>query len=176
MMIISDSRGSNILFAMDSTEDEVAACYIQQKSLEEDNQEKLLEKEPGEVDDPSPPKADILDVSLEDAEEPGETAPGSSPPGEAAAGSSPSGAPATSTGAATPAGDGQDSSHTREVIGSKISNTNPTEDVLTTETSPNPSQGGIPITNNKISRYLAAKENSPKTPLPNLIAGGGGHT
>jgi hypothetical protein len=180
MMIISDSRGTGILSAMESTEDKVAACYTQQKSLEEDDQEKLLEKEPGEVDDPSPPKADILDVTMEDAEEPGETASGETASGASASGSSLPGAAtagSSAPGAATVtyAGEGKGSSLTREVTGSKNSNTNPAEDVSLIVTGPNQNQGGIPSTNNKISRYLAAKENSPKTPLPNLIAGGGEH-
>jgi hypothetical protein len=59
---------------MSSTEkkvylDEVARCYNKQKNLEEEEEEKLLEKEPGEEDGETPLPG-ILDVSMEDASEP----------------------------------------------------------------------------------------------------------
>jgi hypothetical protein len=55
---------------MGSTEDSVASCYDEQKRLEQEEQDKLLEREPGEAEDEGVPKADILDISMEDQEAP----------------------------------------------------------------------------------------------------------
>jgi hypothetical protein len=162
---------------MESTEDDVAAIYSQQRNLEEDDQEKLLEKEPGEVDDPTPPKPDILDVSMEDQEERSVVPPPPPPPPP------PSGTEV------------QRREKSREVSGSQsLSITNPNTDVVPSRGTANPNEGdganttnptrgvvqvgvnmdttnpirGVgPVTHsNKTARYLAARDNSTTVTTP----------
>jgi hypothetical protein len=52
----------------ESTEDPVAICYDEQKRLEQEEQDKLLAREPGETEEDAVPRADILDVSMEEQE------------------------------------------------------------------------------------------------------------
>jgi hypothetical protein len=176
------------LLAMDSTE--VEECYKQQKSLEEE--EKLLEREPGEEDDSVPPRTDLLDVSMEEppqdqeraittVTDPIRGAEGSvthiiltiSNPVE---GEMPVGAGA-GTGSISGAGTGTSTNTgTPEEIVNRNSGTAPENNANSNGSAvSNPTaNSNRSATSNKKSLYLATKKAAGTTTLPNLFGEGGG--
>jgi hypothetical protein len=172
-----------IVSNMDNTE-EATRVYQEQKALEEEEQERLLEKEPGEKDDDALPKVDILDVSMEDQEE----------------GVPPVPPPVAST---TPTNDIRQGSHSKsnpkegEKIGTISSHANPnvganpnkgdkSKDSVSaanpnmganniptnTGNGANPSKGAS-TTSNKVKIYLATRNNAVTSKPTNLFGGVG---
>jgi hypothetical protein len=149
-----------------STDDSVKDCYEEQRNLEQEEQEKLLAREPGETDAEEGVRPEILDVSMEEPEENTEQAPPLPPP-----------TPPPAAPPATPA-------PKRDVSQSRSSNSNRSD----MSNNPNPSEGGSNITNpttseanpnmgansvsNKVKLYTAAKNGSAVAFLPNLFGGG----
>jgi hypothetical protein len=171
----------------------VVGCYAKQRELEEEEQEKLLAVEPGESEDVTPPREDILEVSME--EQPGT---GQSTEGVAAPNKTPERAPQPE-GAPTAALRDMSLSNTgtnlnRGVVSNNAPKPNPNKggEGNNTSTKPNPNEGGegsstanISVgdpnlnkggNSNKVELYLSTKSRAASVTLPNLNGGGNGVT